>query len=214
MYVRHQQQYMAQKNDEILQEMETKFEVEKKERALEIGRYRTVILILVVVLALAALAAAFRKIKATRIRNAELSKSNSIKEQIISFLSNSLRDPESKYTSAFEALSAEAPALTEEQIRKKCREITKDSPSLSDEVGKYLSDLMVEKRNKIAEIGLSQREIEIIQLSAQGLRASEIAEKLFLSVHTVNTHRQRIYSKMEVRNVSEMLRKAKDNGII
>jgi DNA-binding CsgD family transcriptional regulator len=81
-------------------------------------------------------------------------------------------------------------------------------------VGKYLSDLLVEKRNKIAEIGLSQREIEIIQLSAQGLKASEIAEKLFLSVHTVNTHRQRIYSKMEVRNISDMLRKSKLLGII
>lgn len=81
-------------------------------------------------------------------------------------------------------------------------------------MGKYLSDLLVEKRNKIAEIGLSQREIEIIQLSAQGLKASEIAEKLFLSVHTVNTHRQRIYSKMEVRNISDMLRKSKLLGII
>ena len=63
-------------------------------------------------------------------------------------------------------------------------------------------------------MGLSQREIEIIQLSAQGLKASEIAEKLFLSVHTVNTHRQRIYSKMEVRNISDMLRKSKLLGII
>lgn len=214
MYVRHQQQYMAQKNDEILQEMETKFEVEKKEKALVIGRYRTALLILAVILALAALAAAFRKIRAVRHRNAELAKSNSIKEQIISFLSNSLRDPESKYTSAFEALAAEAPALTEEQIRERCRQITKESHSLSDDVGKYLSDLLAEKRNKIAEMGLSQREIEIIQLSAQGLKASEIAEKLFLSVHTVNTHRQRIYSKMEVRNISDMLRKSKLLGII
>ncbi|MBQ6311626.1 MAG: hypothetical protein IJK74_08800 [Bacteroidales bacterium] len=57
---------MAQKNDEILQEMETKFEVEKKEKALVIGRYRTALLILAVILALAALAAAFRKIRAVR----------------------------------------------------------------------------------------------------------------------------------------------------
>ncbi|MBQ6311625.1 MAG: helix-turn-helix transcriptional regulator [Bacteroidales bacterium] len=51
-------------------------------------------------------------------------------------------------------------------------------------------------------------------MSAQGLKASEIAEKLFLSVHTVNTHRQKIYSKMEVRNISDMLRKSKLLGII
>jgi len=47
-----------------------------------------------------------------------------------------------------------------------------------------------------------------------GPSAAEIAERTFLSVHTVNTHRQRIYSKMEVKNVSDMLRKAQDLGII
>ena len=40
------------------------------------------------------------------------------------------------------------------------------------------------------------------------------AQKLYLSVHTVNTHRQRIYSKMDVKNVSDMLRWATELGII
>lgn len=40
------------------------------------------------------------------------------------------------------------------------------------------------------------------------------AQKLYLSVHTVNTHRQRIYSKMDVKNVSDMLRQATELGII
>jgi DNA-binding CsgD family transcriptional regulator len=41
-----------------------------------------------------------------------------------------------------------------------------------------------------------------------------MAEKLFLSVHTVNTHRQRIYAKMDVKNVSDMLHTASELGII
>jgi DNA-binding CsgD family transcriptional regulator len=41
-----------------------------------------------------------------------------------------------------------------------------------------------------------------------------MAEKLFLSVHTVNTHRQRIYAKMGVKNISDMLRTAGELGII
>ena len=42
----------------------------------------------------------------------------------------------------------------------------------------------------------------------------EVAEKLFLSVHTVNTHRQRIYAKMDVKNVSDMLRVATGLGLV
>ena len=214
LYVRHLQQYIIQKNDDILQETQTKFELEKKERTIEIGRYRTAILVLAVILALGALAAAFRKIKTVRKRNAALARSNSINEQIISFLSSSLRSPDNKFSSEFETLSSQAASMTESQIREKCSEIAAKTDLLNDEITKYIGDLLIERRNRIAETGLSQREIEIIRLSAQGFKASEIAEKLFLSVHTVNTHRQRIYSKMEVRNISEMLSKSKSLGII
>lgn len=44
--------------------------------------------------------------------------------------------------------------------------------------------------------------------------AAQIAERIFLSVHTVNTHRQRIYAKMGVRNVTEMLHKADEMGLL
>ena len=56
--------------------------------------------------------------------------------------------------------------------------------------------------------------MEIIRLSAEGLSAAEIADRTFLSVHTVNTHRQRIYAKMDVHNISELLHKAQQLGII
>ena len=77
-----------------------------------------------------------------------------------------------------------------------------------------MGDVLIRRSEKIAGIGLTQREIEIIRLSAEGLTAAQIAERTFLSVHTVNTHRQHIYAKMEVRNVSDMLRKAQEIGII
>jgi DNA-binding CsgD family transcriptional regulator len=85
---------------------------------------------------------------------------------------------------------------------------------MNEDVAAYVGDILIERGRKIADIGLSKREIEIIRLSAEGLSASEIAERLFLSVHTVNTHRQRIYAKMDVKNVSDMLRKANDLGLI
>lgn len=52
---------------------------------------------------------------------------------------------------------------------------------------------------------LSPRELEIITLVRNGLTNNEIAEKLFLSVHTVMTHRKNILHKLEVRNTAEML---------
>lgn len=85
---------------------------------------------------------------------------------------------------------------------------------LNREVATYVENAIAVRAQKIADIGLSQREIQIIRLSAQGLTAAEIAQKLYLSVHTVNTHRQRIYSKMDVKNVSDMLRRATELGII
>lgn len=46
------------------------------------------------------------------------------------------------------------------------------------------------------------------------MTAAQIAEHLYISVHTVNTHRQHIYSKMKVKNLNELLRKAAELGIV
>ena len=85
---------------------------------------------------------------------------------------------------------------------------------MNEDVARYVGDLLIERGRRIADLGLSKREIEIIRLSSEGLTAAQIAEKLFLSVHTVNTHRQRIYAKMDVKNVSDMLHAASELGII
>ncbi len=51
-------------------------------------------------------------------------------------------------------------------------------------------------------IVLSEREIEVITLIAEGLTNVEISEKLFLSKHTVNTHRKNIMAKLGVKNTA------------
>lgn len=50
---------------------------------------------------------------------------------------------------------------------------------------------------------LTPREYEILSLLAQGFSDKELAEKLFLSVHTVRTHNSNIYEKLQVRTRSE-----------
>ncbi|MFI5163841.1 MAG: LuxR C-terminal-related transcriptional regulator [Bacteroidia bacterium] len=54
-------------------------------------------------------------------------------------------------------------------------------------------------------IKLSVREIEIVQLVSEGLSNKEIAERLFLSVHTVTTHRKNIMSKLGVNNTAGLV---------
>ncbi len=49
---------------------------------------------------------------------------------------------------------------------------------------------------------LSQREITILRLIVKGLTHQEIADKLFLSIHTVNTHRKNINKKLGIKTVS------------
>jgi len=60
---------------------------------------------------------------------------------------------------------------------------------------------------------LTNREKEILGLIAHGLISKEIADKLYISVNTVNTHRQRIIEKLNVSNTYEALRYAHDKGL-
>lgn len=54
-------------------------------------------------------------------------------------------------------------------------------------------------------IHLSEREQEIITLIAEGYTNTEIAEKLFLSPHTINTHRKNIMHKLGVKNTASIV---------
>ena len=65
-----------------------------------------------------------------------------------------------------------------------------------------------------AEVQLTPSEVEIVRLIAEGLTTKEIAQKKFLSFHTVMTHRKNIFRKTGVSNVSELIRFAIRNGII
>ncbi|MEM7550466.1 MAG: response regulator transcription factor [Bacteroidota bacterium] len=64
------------------------------------------------------------------------------------------------------------------------------------------------------EVPLTEREKDIVKLIAETMTTSEIAEKLFLSTHTVDTHRKNILSKLEVKNVAGLVRYAIQTGLI
>ena len=66
----------------------------------------------------------------------------------------------------------------------------------------------------VAETGLTQREVEIIQLFAQGKDAKEIAEALFISPKTVYRHRENIFLKTGANSTVELLRYAIKGGLL
>ena len=58
--------------------------------------------------------------------------------------------------------------------------------------------------------GISKRELEVLELMAQGLANQEIADKLFVSLNTVKTHSSNLFSKLEVSRRTQAIQKAKE----
>jgi DNA-binding NarL/FixJ family response regulator len=62
--------------------------------------------------------------------------------------------------------------------------------------------------------GLTAREVEVLRLVATGLTDAQVAEKLFISLRTVNAHLRSIYAKLGVGSRSAATRFAVENGLI
>lgn len=61
---------------------------------------------------------------------------------------------------------------------------------------------------------LTKREKEVLQLISEGLTNNQIAEKLFISPSTVDTHRKNMITKLEVNNTASLIRFAVEHGLI
>ncbi|RZL12480.1 MAG: response regulator transcription factor [Hymenobacter sp.] len=61
---------------------------------------------------------------------------------------------------------------------------------------------------------LSRRESEVLQLLSEGLTTNEIAEKLFTSKRTIETHRQNILEKTQTKNTAALIRLAVTQGLL
>ena len=80
-------------------------------------------------------------------------------------------------------------------------------------------DIIIEKHMHTDEdnckaFNLSLRETEIIKLTAKGWTAKTIAGHLFLSTHTVYTHKKNIMKKLKINSSSEMIVYAIQNGLV
>lgn len=82
------------------------------------------------------------------------------------------------------------------------------SPVLQQQI---LDDLF---KKKPASIALTRREKEILQLITEEFTNQEIAEKLFISPHTVDNHRVSLLAKLQAKNTAGLVRKALEQGLV
>jgi len=88
-------------------------------------------------------------------------------------------------------------------------------------LGPSLTDMVVDAYLEKSESGptdpydsLSRREREVLHLAAHGYTNAEIAERLFISRRTVETHRANVMRKLNISNQTDLLRYALQRGIL
>jgi NarL family two-component system response regulator LiaR len=76
-------------------------------------------------------------------------------------------------------------------------------------VGPFVLD-----ERKREDLRITRRELEILELIAQGLSNREIAEKLFVSENTVKTHSSRVFDKLGARRRTQAVQLGKEFGLL
>ncbi|WP_434036025.1 response regulator transcription factor [Formosa sp. 4Alg 33] len=70
------------------------------------------------------------------------------------------------------------------------------------------------EKNKDQDIKLTKREVEVISLIAEEFTTQEIADKLFLSKHTIESYRKNLITKLNVRNLAGLTKYAIKKGYV
>lgn len=87
------------------------------------------------------------------------------------------------------------------------------SPDIYNIILTGLANPELIKANQVAEL-LTKRELEVLKEVSMGLSTKLIADKLCISIRTVETHRINLMKKMEVHNSAELIKKAMDLNLI
>jgi DNA-binding NarL/FixJ family response regulator len=98
-----------------------------------------------------------------------------------------------------------------EELLKAIRTVADDQEYFGAEVTKAIMSSFKTGANPTAE--LTRREMEILALVAKAHTTAEIAEKLFISTYTVDTHRKNLLSKLNLKNTAGLVNYAIQNGL-
>lgn len=98
---------------------------------------------------------------------------------------------------------------TKEELLEAIQTVAKGKTYLSHEAAQSLR-----KSNNAEKPVLTSREKEVLELIANGMTNNEIAQQLFLSVATVDTHRKNLLAKFNCRNIASLIKFAVQNQMI
>jgi DNA-binding NarL/FixJ family response regulator len=108
-----------------------------------------------------------------------------------------------------------------DEILHAIRQVMEGRPFLCSEVGLAMLQKVLQWNNSGPAAPmpqktqlLSKREMEVLQLIAEGLTNAEIADQLFTSKRTVETHRQNILEKTQAKNTAALVKLALADGLI
>lgn len=100
-----------------------------------------------------------------------------------------------------------------DELLEAIRTIVKGEKYFSSEIKRAYTDAMFENK-KQEEISLTDREIEVLRLIAEENTTQEIADKLFLSKHTIESYRKNLISKLQVKNLAGLTKHALKMGLL
>lgn len=88
------------------------------------------------------------------------------------------------------------------------------SRKAQDVILNSMKQLTSRGRSSSETANITQREIEILRYITQGFTSQEMAEKLFISIRTVETHRANLMRKLGVKNAIELVKKSIELGLL
>lgn len=214
-YVHAMQRYMRGKSDKYLQDLENQYAYLVKQHQVE--RVRRILLV-VLVLLLMSLLLIWQSLRYNRkiIRQkAAIEEADASKKNLLEAISSDLVDVTSlSGVNEMMELARNSHSMDESEIRQAVEKLVGESASLSEEVSEYFYKLILHRKKAVEQSGLTERELEVLRLSAQGMSAAQIADVLHISTRTVTNHKQNIYVKMGVNSTSEMVFKANEAGLL
>ncbi len=102
----------------------------------------------------------------------------------------------------------------EEELLKAIGRVMKNEKYISAELSYNLLHTLNRSPDENAHAHLTHRELEIIRFIAEGLTAHQIADKLFISHRTVDTHRKNILQKLHLKNIAALTKYAADHDLL
>ncbi len=101
-----------------------------------------------------------------------------------------------------------------ERVLSAIREVSQGGSPMTPEIARLVLDRFSKMPSPTSDVGLSDRERDVLRLLADGFTKKELADRLDLSVHTVDNYLRRIYRKLHVNTLGGAVAKALRDGLL